>query len=161
MIQRHRATRHLGLIGIFMVVSTIPLAAAHAAPNAIRSHLSAYLVEQGGHLAPIHGMVRRGQEIEYIATYANDSRVPISGLRATLPIPSGLRLVSATERPTPKASADGKHYAPLPLMRTVRRHGTTRRVRVPLANYRDLRWNLGTLTAGQRRSVSAIFRVGN
>jgi len=135
-------------------------AAAHAAASAVTSRLEAYLVGPHHQLTPIHGTVHRGQKIEYIAQYRNVSGSAINGLKATLPIPRGLRLVSFTQRFSPRASLDGRHFASLPLVLSERVGGVLHRVKVPLSEYRYLRWNLGHLAPGARQDVFAVLTVG-
>jgi hypothetical protein len=58
------------------------------------------------------------------------------------------------------ASTDGAQFARPPLMRAVRQpDGSERQMPVPIEEYRALRWNLGTLAAGQSEQVQARVRV--
>src|SRR5439155_26907492 len=76
--------------------------------------------------------------------------------------PAGGPPPRAGSQPPPRglASTDAAPCAPPPLMRSVRQpDGSERRVPVPLEEYRALRWNLGTLAAGQSAQVQARVRV--
>jgi len=102
-----------------------------------------------------------GDTLEYRVRYTNRSASAATGLVANLPIPAGTTLLAGSELPPQVlASTDGAHFAPPPLMRSVRQpDGSERRVPVPLEEYRALRWNLGTLAAGQSAQVQARVRV--
>lgn len=107
------------------------------------------------------GMVQPGDRVEYQATYANEDTGVARAVQLTLPIPPhGLvwQPVDATpEAPAPThASLDGEHFAPVPLLRE-QQLPDGRRVmrRVPLSEYRFLRWHLGDVPAGASRTVRA------
>src|SRR3984893_19276550 len=102
-----------------------------------------------------------GDVLEYRVKYTNRSASAVTGLVANLPIPAGTTLVARSELPPGVlASTDGAHFAPPPLLRTVRQaDGSERRESVPIEEYRALRWNLGTLAAGQSEQVQARVRV--
>lgn len=103
-----------------------------------------------------------GETLEYRATYKNVSRNSARGVVATLPIPSnGIELSSIDAKlPPTSASLDGVQYAAYPLVRTVKRSdGSSETVRVPLAEYRSLRWTLGDMAAGTERTVTARMQI--
>ena len=102
-----------------------------------------------------------GDVLEYRVRYTNRSASAVTGLVANLPIPAGTTLVARSELPPGVlASTDGAHFALPPLMRAVRQpDGNERQVPVPIEEYRALRWNLGTLAAGQSEQVQARVRV--
>ena len=102
-----------------------------------------------------------GDVLEYRVRYTNRSASAVTGLVANLPIPAGTTLVARSELPPGAlASTDGARFAPPPLMRAVRQaDGSERQVPVPIEEYRALRWNLGTLAAGQSEQVQARVRV--
>ena len=102
-----------------------------------------------------------GDVLEYRVRYTNRSASAVTGLVANLPIPAGTTLVARSELPPGVlASTDGAHFALRPLMRAVRQaDGNERQVPVPIEEYRALRWNLGTLAAGQSEQVQARVRV--
>ena len=102
-----------------------------------------------------------GDVLEYRVSYTNHSAAAVTGLIASLPIPAGTTLLDRSQLPpNALASTDGKQFAPLPLTRLVKQpDGSERQERVPLAEYRALRWSLGTLAAGQSQQVSARVRV--
>ena len=57
-------------------------------------------------------------------------------------------------------AADGKSFAPVPLTRRVKLAGGKTVVReVPAAEYRALRWSIGSLAANSTRTVGARMRV--
>lgn len=88
-----------------------------------------------------------GDMVEYSGTYHNAGTGSVDKLVATIPVPAGTTFVSGSADPAKaQASTDGVRFAPMPLMRTVRLpDGTSRQEQVPLAEYRFLRWEVGTL----------------
>lgn len=108
---------------------------------------------------------RPGDIIEYRVVYANEGKVAVNGLEATLPIPAGgVAYLAASARPASmvRASLDGRLFETVPLKRTVVLADGRREVReVPLTEYRYLRWSLGELAAGQSIKVSARVRVSD
>jgi len=105
--------------------------------------------------------VKPGDVIEYTAVYHNRGSAAITGLNASLPIPKGLVYIPKTAKPaTALATANGTKYSAIPLMRTEKtKEGTEKTVEVPYAEYRSLRWEVGTLNANQQVTVSARARV--
>jgi uncharacterized repeat protein (TIGR01451 family) len=104
---------------------------------------------------------RPGEVIEYRATYTNTSNSPVRELLATLPVPAGLEYLPQTAQPTRlTASVDGRSFEPVPLKRKVRlADGRVETRLVPAAEYRYLRWSIGSLAAMSSRAVSARMRV--
>jgi uncharacterized repeat protein (TIGR01451 family) len=104
---------------------------------------------------------RPGDLIEYAGTYRNAGKAPVDRLAATIPVPVGTTLVAASAEPAgAQASTDGVRFAAMPLLRTVRQaDGSTRQEPVPLADYRFVRWDLGTLPASAERVVRLRVRI--
>jgi uncharacterized repeat protein (TIGR01451 family) len=102
-----------------------------------------------------------GDILEYRVTYANLGESAAQGFTADLPIPVGTTYITASAEPTgAQASVDGAHFAPMPLMQTVKQaDGSERKLAVPLAEYRVLRWTLSTLPAGKQKQLHARVRV--
>jgi uncharacterized repeat protein (TIGR01451 family) len=100
-----------------------------------------------------------GDVIEYSNTFKNGGTAAAEKLLAVVPVPLGTTLMAGTAEPAQaQASSDGVVFAPMPLMRSVRQpDGSQRSEAVPLADYRALRWELGSLAAG--RSVAVSLRV--
>ena len=135
---------------------------AWAQPAQITSDLRVERVEivDGKTLFKPAQLTKPGDVLEYRVQYTNRSASAVTGLVANLPIPAGTTLVARSELPPGVlASTDGAHFAPPPLMRTVRQSDGERQVPVPIEEYRALRWNLGTLAAGQSEQVQARVRV--
>ncbi|MDD2774571.1 MAG: hypothetical protein PHU06_01300 [Gallionella sp.] len=105
--------------------------------------------------------IKPGEVIEYQATYHNTTKHAISQLLATLPIPKETEYIPNTANPVGvEASLDGVTYAPVPLRRMVKlANGQMTEQAVPLIEYRSLRWVLGDLSAGQKKTVSARIRL--
>lgn len=107
---------------------------------------------------------RPGDVLEYRAVYRNRGKKPVSGVRATLPIPAGnaVLAVDSLNPANPLASTDGSHFAPFPLMRWVVLPDGQREQRpVAAVEYRTLRWVLGEIPSGAQKMVSARVRVAN
>jgi uncharacterized repeat protein (TIGR01451 family) len=107
------------------------------------------------------GQGKSGDVIRYSATYRNAGPAGADKLLATVPVPSGTTLVAGSVEPAQAlASTDGTVFAPLPLSRLVRQaDGSQRREAVPLAEYRALRWEIGSLPAGRTTVVSLRTRI--
>jgi len=109
--------------------------------------------------------VKPGDVIEYEATYQNSLAKPVNGLVADLPVPEALEYIGKSARPVAvlaatKAERAAGHFAPEPLVRSVAGpNGLIRKEQVPLAEYRELHWNVGTLAGGKAVTVSARMRV--
>ena len=102
-----------------------------------------------------------GDTIEYQITYQNNGKTAAKGVAATLPVPEGaMKYLPGSAAPKAiQASVDGKKYMALPLTREVLRNGVTVTERVPAADYRFLRWDLGDLAPGQAVTVTSRMRV--
>lgn len=105
--------------------------------------------------------VKPGDVLEYSATYVNAGKTAVERVQATLPIPAGTALLADTAKPAnAQASTDSLKFAAMPLKRIVKSaDGTSREKLVPLADYRALRWEIGTLAAGKDAVVSLRVRV--
>jgi uncharacterized repeat protein (TIGR01451 family) len=104
--------------------------------------------------------VRPGDVIEYVATYRNTGRAPITDVAATMPIPPNTEFVAGSARPASgKASVDGTTYAPIPLVRKVMRDGKAIEEPVPTREYRYLRWSAPSLGANETARFTARVRV--
>lgn len=102
-----------------------------------------------------------GDVLEYRASYDNRSATPAEGLAVQIPIPAGTTYLDHSAEPAnAQASVDGVHFADMPLMRDVKKaNGGTSREPVPLADYRVLRWKLGTLSGDHRVQVRLRVKV--
>lgn len=107
------------------------------------------------------GEARPGDLLEYSARFANTGTAAARGLVATLPIPTGTVYVDGSAKPAgANASLDGANYAPMPLVRRAKAaNGTESTVRVPLAEYRSLRWAPADVAAQSTYTVTARVRV--
>jgi len=102
-----------------------------------------------------------GDTIEYQITYQNQGKSAAQAVAATLPVPEGAMsyLAGSAAPKAVQASVDGKKFAPLPLTREVVRKGLRIVERVPVSEYRFLRWDLGDLAPGQAVTVSSRMKV--
>src|SRR4051812_3158300 len=104
--------------------------------------------------------VKPGDVIEYVATYRNTGRAPITGVEATMPIPPNTEFVAGSARPaSAKASVDGVSYAPMPLVRKLVRDGKTVEEPIPAREYRYLRWSAAELRGEQSVRFTARVKV--
>ncbi len=102
-----------------------------------------------------------GEIIEYRAAYRNVGDQPLHRVEATLPIPIGTELLLAGVRQSgARASVDGARFETIPLKRKVKQpNGKEVEQLVPYAEYRFLRWNVGTLDPGKGAVYAARVRV--
>jgi hypothetical protein len=68
----------------------------------------------------------------------------------TLPIPTNMTFTGEALPASAQASTDGKNYADMPLMRKV----NDKLVKIPLSEYRSLRWNIKLLPAYKSATVA-------
>jgi uncharacterized repeat protein (TIGR01451 family) len=129
---------------------------AQASP--VSSQLLAQRVEMvaGKPVLKAAGDGKPGDVLQYSATYRNTGAAAAAKLLATVPVPPGTTFIAASAQPAQaQASTDGNTFAPMPLTRLVKQaDGSTRKEPVPLADYRALRWEIGTLPAGATTVVS-------
>lgn len=99
--------------------------------------------------------------LEYRAVYFNPSKTAVSNLGAKIPIPSGTEYLPGTAKPaSAHASLDGVKYAPMPLMRKVKRaDGTEVEEKVPYREYRSLLWEFKELGGEKAATASARVRL--
>jgi uncharacterized repeat protein (TIGR01451 family) len=104
---------------------------------------------------------RPGDLVEYSGIYRNAGSKPAEKLVATLPVPANTTFVAGSADPArAQASTDGARFAPIPLLRTVRLpDGSTRQEPVPLADYRYVRWEIGTLAGGSEAVVKLRVQI--
>ena len=102
-----------------------------------------------------------GDLVEYAGNYHNATNHAVDKLMATIPVPTGTTFVAGSASPgAAQASTDGVRFAPMPLMRSVRKpDGTFRQEPVPLAEYRFVRWELGTLAGGADTVVKLRVQI--
>ena len=134
---------------------------AQASP--VSSQLLAQRVEMVGG-KPVFkpaGDGKPGDLLQYSATYRNTGTAAAGKLLATIPVPPGTTFIAASAEPAQAlASTDGSAFAPMPLTRMVKQaDGSVRKEPVPLADYRALRWEIGTLAAGASTVVSLRVRI--
>jgi uncharacterized repeat protein (TIGR01451 family) len=107
--------------------------------------------------------VAPGDLLIYQVVYQNNGKSLLKQLTATLPLPIGTTYVAESARPANvTASLDGKEFAVMPLKRLVKKaDGKFEEQAIPLAEYRALRWELGTLAEKNKVEVSARARVNH
>ncbi|WP_201592532.1 hypothetical protein [Psychrobacter sp. Pi2-51] len=96
-----------------------------------------------------------GTVIQYKANYTNTVNKDINDLMVTLPIPTSMTFTGDAMPASAQASIDGKNYADMPLMRKV----DGKLVKIPLAEYRTLRWNIKLLPANKSAVVALNTKV--
>ncbi|MEP6589176.1 MAG: hypothetical protein ABJA84_10525 [Polaromonas sp.] len=133
------------------------------APSAMTSGLTAQRVDTVDGKAVLTPATsgKPGDVIEYSGTYRNGGTAPVDKLLATIPVPAGTSFIAGSAVPAQaQASIDGVRFEAVPLMRSVSQaDGTERKVAVPLAEYRALRWDIGALAAGRNAVVSLRVRI--
>lgn len=93
---------------------------------------------------------QKGETVQYRAIYTNIIDQPVSDVAVTLPIPAKMVFTGEAKPSSAQATIDGKNYADMPLMRKV----DGKVVKVPLSEYKALRWNIKWLPANKLADVS-------
>ncbi len=151
------------LLGFCLLAATALAGQTAWAQGAVTSSLTAQRVEtEGGKtvLKPAAAS-KPGDVIAYAGTYRNGGTAAASKLVAVIPVPAGTALVAGSTEPAQaQASVDGTRFEAMPLMRTVKNaDGSERREAVPLADYRAVRWEIGTLAPAASAVVSLRVRI--
>ncbi|MBP2281219.1 putative repeat protein (TIGR01451 family) [Psychrobacter sp. PL19] len=134
------------------VTSVFLLSAAHA-DDALKMELTANKVIKNTEGKVSYLPVRTaptGTIIQYKATYTNAINKNINDLAVTLPIPANMTFTGDVYPSSAQASIDGKNYADMPLMRKV----DGKLVKIPLSEYRTLRWDIKLLPANKSAAVA-------
>jgi len=155
----------LGLMTGAMLIAVLPVAgqAQQKVPQPLVSSIEQRKVVRAANgaetLVPAD-RVKPGDVIEYVATYRNTTRQPLSALVATLPIPLETEYLPGSARPAnPLVSADGQRFGALPLKRTVKVNGVDTEEALPVRDVRYLRWTPGNLAGGQTVTYAARVRI--
>jgi uncharacterized repeat protein (TIGR01451 family) len=154
----HRGRFGAATVGILLVALT---ATAHAT---VQVRLTAHRImkdAKGAETFQVAEQIKPGETVEYRAVYHNEGEAGVEKLIATLPIPAGTEFVAGTASPAGAlASLDGKTYSAMPLKRKVRlSDGREVERDVPAAEYRFLRWTLGSLGSRKESTVRTRVRV--
>ena len=134
------------------VASVFLLSTAHA-DDALKMELTANKVVKNAEGKVSYLPVRTapaGTVIQYKATYTNTVNQNINDLAVTLPIPANMTFTGEVSPASAQASIDGKNYADMPLMRKV----DGKMVKIPLSEYRTLRWDIKLLPANKSAAVA-------
>jgi hypothetical protein len=155
------------LLALFAMCIVPSVSAAQITPSDLTVELTVYQVKNNQHgrsiLVPAE-RIKPCDMLEYQAIYRNRSKKPVSGVRASLPIPAGnaVLAIDSPQPAKPQASLDGSRFASYPLMHWVQLADGQREQRlVPAAEYRTLRWELGNIAPGGSAKVSARVLVEN
>ncbi|MGP4713168.1 hypothetical protein [uncultured Psychrobacter sp.] len=138
---------------VLAVVASTALFGAAYADDALKMDLSASKVIKNaeGKVAYVPvSTAPAGTTIQYKANYTNTVNKDINNLMVTLPIPANMTFTGDASPASAQASVDGKNYADMPLMRKV----DGKMVKIPLSEYRTLRWNIKLLPANKSAAVA-------
>lgn len=154
-------TSFFKLLFVVATLATNSLALAQA--SGVTSALVAQRVDMVNGQAVLRPatQARPGDVISYTSTYRNNGGNAVSKMLAVVPVPTGTTLLGESITPaSAQATTDGQTYAAMPLLRNVKQpDGSTRPMPVPLAEYRAVRWDIGSLGSGQSVAVSLQVRV--
>ncbi|MCD6252373.1 MAG: hypothetical protein J7J29_08660 [Psychrobacter sp.] len=123
------------------------------ADDALKMELTVNQVIKNAEGKIIYSPVRTapaGTVVQYKAIYTNTINKDINDLMVTLPIPTNMTFTGEALPASAQASTDGKNYADMPLMRKV----NDKLVKIPLSEYRSLRWNIKLLPANKSATVA-------
>jgi uncharacterized repeat protein (TIGR01451 family) len=153
------------ILGLLPLLGTTQL---HASESAETAPLTATLTVQrvvtdaeGAEALEPADTARPGDLLEYRVVYVNAGDQALANVLATLPIPDSMIYQADTATPAfaQAATSDGR-FGTQPLTRTTAdAAGKPRIVTVPPAEYRSLRWVLGTLEPGESAEASARVRM--
>jgi len=135
-----------------VLASVLLLGTAHA-DEALKMELTANKVVKNAEGKISYSPVRTapaGTVIQYKALYTNTINENINDLAVTLPIPANMTFTGEASPASAQASIDGKNYADMPLMRKV----DGKLVKIPLSEYRTLRWDIKLLPANKSAAVA-------
>lgn len=140
-------------VAVLAAIASVSLLSAAYADNALKMDLTANKVIKNPEGKVTYSPVRTapaGTVIQYKATYTNTVNQDINDLAVTLPIPANMAFNGEVTPASAQASIDGKNYADMPLMRKV----DGKLVKIPLSEYRTLRWNIKLLPAKKSAAVA-------
>lgn len=147
------------LVKTFTISSLLGLSLATVAQaaDALSVNLQAKQVvtENGKQVLKTVSRAKRGDLIQYQATYRNNIQKPMTDVALTIPVPTSMVYVSSSSPAPTQASLDGKKFENLPIMRKV----NGKLVEVPASQYRAVRWTVKTLPAQQSATVSINAKV--
>lgn len=162
------------LLVLFCVLAMALSRVAQAADSAATTSPQAPIVVElqqfvfgndGRGLVPLgdSNVVQPGDVIEYRATYTNRSAAPLQ-VMATLPVPEAVEYqafsATASGRQPHSVALGDAQYGPEPLLRpVVQASGAASMEPVPYAQYRFVRWDLGSLPPGAATEVRIRAKV--
>lgn len=144
--------------------NTVAVNTVAAQPGPVHAVLSAHIVRTKDSKELLSDDSRKalpGDVIEYRVIYRNTGKQAVASVEAMLPLPEGATYQSGSARPNVFMARIGKQkeFFPTPIKRQVMEEGQPKEVDIPSSEYRELRWNLGELTAGESKTVSARIVV--
>ncbi len=134
------------------LISTALLGSAQAA-DALKMELQANKIIKNadGKLVSVAASnAKSGETVQYRAIYTNIIAQPINDVAVTLPIPANMTFTGEAKPNSAQATVDGKNFADMPLMRKV----NGKLVKIPLSEYRAVRWNIKLLPANKSADVA-------
>jgi uncharacterized repeat protein (TIGR01451 family) len=150
-------------LALVVLVSFAPVFAQQSGPVESKLEARKVVMKDGKESFESGAAAKPGDTIEYVATYTNKGRTPVSKFEATLPIPANTELVANSLKPADaKASTGGTQYDTVPLKRKIKQpDGKEIEQTVPLSEYRSLRWAQNELAAGASASFVARVKVAD
>jgi uncharacterized repeat protein (TIGR01451 family) len=138
-----------------------PVPSLNAAAPTTQLVVSRVVQQAGAELLAAATSVQPGDVLHYTATFSNPGLSSLRDVVASMPVPVGTAWLPYSAQPAGVlVSVDGKHFAPMPLMRTqLLAGGRSVDVPVPVSEIRFLRWPPATLAAGERFATSLRVRV--
>ncbi|MGP5549479.1 hypothetical protein ACTXNE_02170 [Psychrobacter namhaensis] len=149
---KHFKLLHNVLLATLASTCLLSLNVAYA-DDALKMELTVNQVIKNAEGKVIYSPVRTapaGTVVQYKAAYTSTINKDINDLMVTLPIPTNMTFTGEALPASAQASTDGKNYADMPLMRKV----NDKLVKIPLSEYRSLRWNIKLLPANKSATVA-------
>ena len=132
-----------------------------ASPVTSRLLVQRVVVVDGKTVLKPAGDGKPGDVLQYDTTYRNKSGAEVQKLLVTVPVPLGTTFIDESALPARAlASTNGNSFASIPLSRIIKQaDGGVRKELIPIADYRALRWEIGTLPVGGSTMVSLRVRI--
>lgn len=147
------STMHLLKQVVIAAIASITLFSNVQAADNLKMELQASKITKKADGQPVFvaaSNAKAGETVQYRATYTNVVAQHINNVAVTLPIPANMTFTGEANPSSAQATLDGRNYSDMPLMRKI--NGKV--VKVPLSEYKALRWNIKLLPAKKSADVS-------
>ena len=138
---------------LLVIVTSVAILNNAQATDTLKMQLQAHKIikKPDGQSVSVAALnAKAGETVQYRATYTNVTNQPIRDVAVTLPIPANMTFTGEAQPSSAQATIDGKNYSDMPLIRKEK----GKIVKIPLTEYKALRWNIKWLPANKTANVS-------